>query len=126
MLGSYTNWETPKLEDWNMMTHVGGRRIGIDRMKMIVTEQGKSDALSVIEEIYEKSGNKENVDLRYLDSFIKYVKILTKQQEENLTQNLGKSTVSEFSKVEKMDGITAFFQREAREFNSINNEIEQE
>lgn len=126
MLGSYTNWETPKLEDWNMMTHVGGRRIGIDRMKMIVTEQGKSDALSVIEEIYERSRNKENVDLRYLDSFIKYVKILTKQQEENLTQNLGKSTVSEFSKVEKMDGITAFFQREAREFNSINNEIEQE
>lgn len=126
MLGSYTNWETPKLEDWNMMTHVGGRRIGIDRMKMIVTEQGKSDALSVIEEIHERSRNKENVDLRYLDSFIKYVKILTKQQEENLTQNLGKSTVSEFSKVEKMDGITAFFQREAREFNSINNEIEQE
>lgn len=38
MLGSYTNWETPKLEDWNMMTHVGGRGIEIDRMKMIVTE----------------------------------------------------------------------------------------
>lgn len=69
---------------------------------------------------------KKMFDLRYLDSFIKYVKFLTKQQEENLTQNLGKSTVSEFSKVEKMDGITAFFQREAREFNSINNEIEQE
>ena len=98
MLGSYTNWETPKLEDWNMMTHVGGRRIGIDRMKMIVTEQGKSDALSVIEEIYERSRNKENIDLRYLDSFIKYVRILTKQQEENLTQKIGKNTVSELSK----------------------------
>ncbi len=125
MLGSYTNWETPKLEDWNMMTHVGGRRIGIDRMKMIVTEQGKSDALSVIEEIYERSRNKENIDLRYLDSFIKYVKILTKQQEENLTQKIGKNTVSELSKVEKMDRLTGFFQREAREFNSINDEIEQ-
>ena len=125
MLGSYTNWETPKLEDWNMMTHVGGRRIGIDRMKMIVTEQGKSDALSVIEEIYERSRNKENIDLRYLDSFIKYVRILTKQQEENLTQKIGKNTVSELSKVEKMDRLTGFFQREAREFNSINDEIEQ-
>ena len=125
MLGSYTNWETPKLEDWNMMTHVGGRRIGIDRMKMIVTEQGKSDALSVIEEIYERSRNKENIDLRYLDSFIKYVRILTKQQEENLTQKIGKNTVSELSKVEKMDRLTGFFQREARELNSINDEIEQ-
>ncbi len=126
MLGSYTNWETPKLEDWNMMTHVGGRGIGIDRMKMIVTEQGKSDALSVIEEVYEKSRKKENVDLRYLDSFIKYVKVLTKQQEENLTQNIGKSIVSELSEVEKMDRLTGFFQREAREFNNINDEIEQE
>lgn len=125
MLGSYTNWETPKLEDWNMMTHVGGRGIEIDRMKMIVTEQGKSDALSVIEEIYERSRNKENIDLRYLDSFIKYVRILTKQQEENLTQKIGKNTVSELSKVEKMDRLTGFFQREAREFNSINDEIEQ-
>lgn len=125
MLGSYTNWETPKLEDWNMMTHVGGKRIGIDRMKMIVTKQGKSDALSVIEEIYERSRNKENIDLRYLDSFIKYVRILTKQQEENLTQKIGKNTVSELSKVEKMDRLTGFFQREAREFNSINDEIEQ-
>ena len=126
MLGSYTNWETPKLEDWNMMTHVGGRRIEIDRMKMVETEQGKSDALSVIEETYERSRNKENIDLRYLDSFIKYVKILTKQQEENLTQNIGKNIVSELSKVEKMDRITGFFQKEAREFNNINNEIEQE
>lgn len=126
MLGSYTNWETPKLEDWNMMTHVGGRGIGIDRMKMIVTEQGKSDALSVIEEVYEKSRKKENVDLRYLDSFIKYVKVLTKQQEENLTQNIGKSIVSELSEVEKMDRLTGFFPREAREFNNINDEIEQE
>lgn len=126
MLGSYTNWETPKLEDWNMMTHVGGRGIGIDRMKMIVTEQGKSDALSVIEEVYEKSRKKENVDLRYLDSFIKYVKVLTRQQEENLTQNIGKSIVSELSEVEKMDRLTGFFQREAREFNNINDEIEQE
>lgn len=125
MLGSYTNWETPKLEDWNMMTHVGGRGIEIDRMKMIVTEQGKSGALSVIEEIYERSRNKENIDLRYLDSFIKYVRILTKQQEENLTQKIGKNTVSELSKVEKMDRLTGFFQREAREFNSINDEIEQ-
>lgn len=125
MLGSYTNWETPKLEDWNMMTHVGRRGIEIDRMKMIVTEQGKSDALSVIEEIYERSRNKENIDLRYLDSFIKYVRILTKQQEENLTQKIGKNTVSELSKVEKMDRLTGFFQREAREFNSINDEIEQ-
>lgn len=126
MLGSYTNWETPKLEDWNMMTHVGGRGIGIDRMKMIVTEQGKSDALSVIEEVYEKSRKKENVDLRYLDSFIKYVKVLTKQQEGNLTQNIGNSIVSELSEVEKMDRLTGFFQREAREFNNINDEIEQE
>ena len=34
------------------------------------------------QETYERSRNKENIDLRYLDSFIKYVKILTKQQEE--------------------------------------------
>ena len=38
---------------------------------------------------------KENTDLTYLDSFIKYVKILTKQQEENLTQNIGKNIASE-------------------------------
>lgn len=125
MLGSYTNWQTPKLEDWNMMTHVGGRIVDFDRMKMIVTEQGKSDALSVLEEVYERSRSKENVDLRYLDSFIKFVKTLTKQHEESLTQSIGKSMVSEFSFVEKMDKIPEFFQREAREFNRENDEIEQ-
>ena len=81
MVGSYTNWQTSKLEDWNMMTHIVGKGIEINRMKMIETEQGKSDALSVIVEVYERSRNKEDVDLRYLDSFIKYARVLTKQKE---------------------------------------------
>lgn len=124
MLGSYTNWKTPRLEDWNMMTHIWGRPIEIDRMKMIVTEQGKSDALSVIEEIYKRSRGKENIDLRYLDSFIKYVKALTIQQEKNATTNIGRSIIDEFSEVEKMSEITELIRRETRSLNQ-GNEIEQ-
>lgn len=118
MIGLYTNWQTPKLEDWNMMTHIGGRPIEFDRMKMIVTEQGKTDALSVIEEIYERSRGKENLDLRYLDSFIKYAKVLSIQQGKNATQNIGKGMVNEFSKVEEMKKITDFIKRETRILNS--------
>lgn len=117
MFGSYTDFQTPILEDWNMMTHIGGRPIEIDRMKMVVTEQGKSDALSVIEEIYERSRGKENLDLRYLDSFIKYAKALTIEQEKNATKNIGKGMINEFSQVGKMNEITELIRRETRNLN---------
>ena len=121
--GEGTIFEDKKNKRW-IGQYISG--IAEDGKAIRKSVYGKSDALSVIEKVYEKSRKKENVDLRYLDSFIKYVKVLTKQQEENLTQNIGKSIVSELSEVEKMDRLTGVFQREAREFNNINDEIEQE
>ena len=65
-------------EEWNMNTKFGDRKIPIDRLKIVETQDGKSDGLSVIIEFYDKYRgmvSKENDSMfEILDNFISYAK----------------------------------------------------
>ena len=115
MMGPYTDWTTAKQEDWNMMTHIGGRPIEKERIKLITDEQGRSDAISIIEEVYNRNKDK-NLNLRYLDSFMEFIEEIRKQVNNNRCQNLGKDTLEELKKVDKIDKMAEeFFHKESLE-----------
>lgn len=112
LMGAYTDYETAEMEDWNMMTHENGRPIGIDRMKLITDERGRDNAIYVIEEIYERNRDK-NIDLRYLDSFMKYLREITEPIKSNQTKGISKDVAEELKEVGEMDKVQEFFIREA-------------
>ena len=72
--GPYSNWENDYQEIWNMNTIIGERVIPKERLKIVENSEGKSDALSVIMEIYEKYRNEFEEDFSILDRFILYAK----------------------------------------------------
>ena len=65
-------------EDWNMNTKIGDRTISSERLKIVETEDGKTDGLSVIIEAYDQYRGivpKENDAMfEILDNFIAYTK----------------------------------------------------
>lgn len=67
-----------KQEDWNMNTKIGDKTISSDRLKIIETQHGKTDGLSVIIEFYDRYREmvfKENDAMfEILDNFIAYAK----------------------------------------------------
>ena len=63
------------MEPWNMHT-ISGKIIPPNQIKILCVN-GKIDSISIIKEIYEKT-NRENLDLRLLDEFLEYIKILEK------------------------------------------------
>lgn len=67
-----------KQEEWNMNTKIGERTIFSDRLKIVETEEGKSDALSVILEAYNKYrpmvSEENNKVFEILDGFASYAK----------------------------------------------------
>lgn len=119
MLGPYTDWSTDKLEDWNMMTHIAGRYVEKDRITMLTDEHGRSDALSVLTEVYEKQKDK-NIDCTYLDSFISFVKEKEKMMQENKCRNIGKDVIKTLEKLSQTDKIETFIENEARKIDEIN------
>lgn len=83
MYGPYSDFGTieepnNKQEDWNMNTKIGNRTISSERIKIIETQDGKTDGLSVILEVYDKYRKnfpKENDSMfEILDGFIAYAK----------------------------------------------------
>ena len=118
MLGSYTDWSTPTLEDWNMMTHIRSRPIFKDRMTLITDNQGRSDAISIIQEIY-KRNNDKNFDTIYLDVFIKYLQELSKEMAKSKCQSIGKDSEFELDQVAESEKIMSFLHREAINLDSI-------
>lgn len=119
MFGSYTNWDTNELEDWNMMTHVGGRPIEKDRIAMITDERGRSDAISVIQDVYERNKDiSKNWNITYVDSFMKYVNVLTKQMEERKCESIGKDTIKEQDRTDEMDELVELINKEANRLDS--------
>lgn len=81
--GPYSDFGTPEnpnncQEDWNMNTKFGDRVITSDRLKIVETEYGKSDALSVMIEAYDKYrgrvSNENEAMFEILDNFIDYAK----------------------------------------------------
>ena len=81
--GPYSQWGTEDnpnnlQEDWNRNTKIGNRTISSDRLKIIETQNGRSDALSVIIAVYNRYRTtilKENDYMfEILDNFIEYAK----------------------------------------------------
>ncbi len=82
-MGPYTDWGTPDnpnnlQEDWNMNTKIGERVICSDRLKIVETETGRTDALSFILESYDKYRNllpeQYSEMFEIFDNFIAYAK----------------------------------------------------
>ncbi len=83
MYGPYSDFGTlekpnNKQEEWNMNTKIGDKTISSDRLKIVETQDGKTDGLSVIIEFYDQYRgrvNKENDKMfEILDNFIAYAK----------------------------------------------------
>lgn len=81
--GKFSDWGTAESpnnmqENWNMNIKIGERIISSDRLKIVETENGRTDALSFILESYEKYRpmvlEKYNEMFEILDSFMLYVK----------------------------------------------------
>lgn len=75
MYGAYSDFSNGniKQDNWNMNTHIGERVIPIDRIKIIQATNGRTDALSIALEIYDKFRKEfPNVDLSRLDDFMSY------------------------------------------------------
>ena len=83
MYGPYSNWGTTENQNneqeiWNMNTKIGERTIPTDRLKIIETEKGRTDALSIILEMYDRYRGYVKHDQSWmyeiLDNFITYAK----------------------------------------------------
>lgn len=84
MYGEYSNFGTKESpnhiqEEWNMCTKIGKRIIPNDRLRIIENEQGRSDALSVILELYDNYrddvlGHDNDNWYKNLDQFVLYAK----------------------------------------------------
>lgn len=81
--GPYSNFGTieepnNKQEDWNMNTKIGDKIISSDRLKIIETQDGKTDGLSVIIEFYDRYrgmfSKETDIMFEILDNFIAYAK----------------------------------------------------
>lgn len=71
LYGDYSNFESAIMENWNMNTHIGKKVIEPNRIMMLTDSKGQTDALSVIQEIYQRQ--KSKVKLKSLEGFMNYV-----------------------------------------------------
>lgn len=75
MYGSYSDFSSIKQEDWNMNTHIGERTIPLDKIEIIESNDGRTDALSFAIETYNYYRKKfQDIDLSRLDDFMEYAK----------------------------------------------------
>lgn len=71
LYGDYSNFESEIMEDWNMNTHIGKKTIKPNKIMILTDNNGKTDALSVIQEVYQMQKN--NLNLKNLEEFMSYV-----------------------------------------------------
>ena len=119
MFGPYTDWSSAQLEDWNMMTHIGGRYVEKDRITMLTDEHGRSDALSVLMEVYERQKDK-NLDCTYLDSFMGFVHKKSKEMQEKKCRSIGIDVIGKLEKIFQTDEVTRFIESEAKKIDKLN------
>lgn len=110
MYGSYSDFRSIKQDVWNMNTHIGQRVISSDRIEIVESSNGRTDALSLIMEAYNIYRHRlPDVDLSRLDDFIKYAKERYKADKdyEDGAPDLGRKDVSaeEEQKYCRINGI---------------------
>lgn len=75
MYGSYSDFTSLQQENWNMNTHIGERKIPIDRIRIIENDDGRTDALSLAIKMYDLYRECiPSTDLSRLDSFMEFAK----------------------------------------------------
>lgn len=86
MYGNYSNFESTKVDKWNMHTFLGKKMtIEPNRIKQLILPNGKNDILSVIEFLYDKykeiMPKEQQVQFDLLDGYMEYVKDKIKNNE---------------------------------------------
>ncbi len=100
MYGSYSDFDTLKVDKWNMHT-ILGKQITIrpDRIKQLTTPDGRNDVLSVVEFLYDKykqiTPKEEQVQFDLLDKYMEYVKEITQNKEYH-----------SFNRNDRIDGVS--------------------
>lgn len=79
LYGNYSDFNSPKMEDWNMNTYIGDKIIESERIKIVTDSEKNKSALAIIKELYAK--NKENLKLESLGKFMEYVNNRDKNEE---------------------------------------------
>lgn len=79
MYGPYSDFESSKVDKWNMNTFLGKQMIiEPNRIKQLTLPNGKNDVLSIITYLYDKykeiTPTEEQVKFDVLDSYVEYVK----------------------------------------------------
>ena len=98
LYGSYSDFTSFKQDNWNMNTHIRERTICSNRLEIIETIDGRTDALSFAIETYNNYRDKmQDVDLSRLDDFMEYAQELYKNDKdyEEGTPNLDGRSVLE-------------------------------
>ena len=122
--GINTDYSVATMDRWNMTTHLnhkGEKVIPPAKIKIIQDSRGRTDALSIVLEIYENYRNTvKNID--DLDKFIQYV--IEKQKENNeeikRTQDLGKAIVDVLEDTPYIDETSNEMKQERINQRSIN------
>lgn len=99
MYGSYSDFNKGniKQDNWNMNTHIGKRTIPIERIKIIEGENGRTDALSIVFEVYDKFRQElMDIDLSRLDDFMEYARKKYKNDKDYTegTTDIGRRSVN--------------------------------
>lgn len=92
MFGNFSNIESPIMDSWNMHTKPY-KEIEKEKISQVVTSSGKTDGLSIIQEIYETRGKNRKWDV--LDNFMSYVYRKEKIKSKLDTQNIELNTMLE-------------------------------
>ena len=72
LYGDFSNIDNPIVEEWNMHT-IPNISIETEKIRQIVTKEGKEDVLSIIIDMYENYNGKLN-GVPLLDGFVEYTK----------------------------------------------------
>ena len=87
--GVNTNYKTATMDRWNMTTHInhqGEKIIPPEKIEIIEDSRGRTDAISVIREIYQKFRHIVK-DVDDLDGFMQY--LIAREEKENSKERRG-------------------------------------
>lgn len=113
MYDSYSDFSSFKQDNWNMNTHIGERTISSNRIEIIETSDGRTDALSFAIKAYNNYREKiQGADLSRLDDFMEYAKRMYKNDRdyEEGSPDLGRCEISkeEEQKYQKTNHIKTY------------------
>lgn len=95
MYGDFSNIESPIMDSWNMHTKPY-KEIEKEKISQVITAKGRTDSLSIIQEVYEAIGKNRKWDV--LDDFMFYA-----YQKEELESKTNKKNIELDNMLEEYD-----------------------